>query len=68
MPYSVVSSKNGKTFYLHSRKQKLRGGHEVTLFFFSPQIQEGALEHLPEGYQVSENTRTGLPILKKIKA
>jgi hypothetical protein len=67
MAFSVVSKKSGKTFYLHSRLQTLRGGHQVTLFFFSPQIKEGALDALPQGYEVSENTRTGLPILKKIK-
>ena len=26
---------------------------------------EGVIEALPEGYMVVENTRTGLPILKK---
>ncbi len=65
MAYSVVSKKSGKTYYLHSRLQELRGGRKVTLYFFSGTIGEGALDALPEGYVVSENGRTGLPLLKK---
>ncbi len=65
MPFSVVSKKSGKRFFLHSRTQNLRGGNKVTLYYFASQIKEGALDNLPQGYEVSENTRTGLPILKK---
>jgi len=65
MAYSVQSKKSGKTYYLHSRLQKLRGGQEVTLYYFGGEAKEGAIDALPEGYVVSENTRTGLPLLKK---
>lgn len=65
MAYSVVSKKTGKTYYLHSRLQELRGGRKVTLYYFSGTPGEGALDALPEGYVVSENERTGLPLLKK---
>ena len=65
MAYSVQSKKSGKTYYLHSRLQKLRGGQEVTLYYFGGEAKEGAIDALPEGYMVSENTRTGLPLLKK---
>lgn len=67
MAYSVVSNKSGKTYYLHAREQSLRGGNKVTLYFFAGEPKEGAIEELPEGYEVSENARTGLPILKKKK-
>ena len=67
MSYSVKSKKSGKTYYLHSRRQKLKGGQEVTLYFFAGEIKEGALDALPAGYEVSENTSTGLPLLKKAK-
>ena len=30
-------------------------------------IKDGAIDALPEGYEVSENTKTGLPLLKKKK-
>jgi hypothetical protein len=65
MAYSVVSKKSGKTYYLHSRNQKLKGGQMVTLYFFAGQPQEGAIDALPAGYAVTENERTGLPLLKK---
>lgn len=67
MAYSVVSKKSGKTYHLHGRLQKLKGGQEVTLYYFAGQAGEGALDALPEGYEVSENEKTGLPLLKKIK-
>jgi hypothetical protein len=67
MAYSVKSKKSGKTYFLHSRTQKLKGGQEVTLYFFAGDIRDGALEQLPAGYVVSENATTGLPLLKKAK-
>jgi hypothetical protein len=65
MAYTVTSKKTGKTYHLHERRQKLKGGQEVTLYFFAGQPGEGAIDNLPEGYEVSENTKTGLPLLKK---
>ncbi|MGD9897319.1 MAG: hypothetical protein AB7T14_09640 [Candidatus Methylacidiphilaceae bacterium] len=65
MPFHVVSKKSGKTYYLHAREQTLRNGHKVTLYFFSTQPRDGAIDALPKGYEVSESDRTGLPILKK---
>jgi hypothetical protein len=65
MAFSVISKKSGKTYFLHHRLQKLRGGQEVTLYYFGGEAKEGALDALPEGYEVSENARTGLPLLKK---
>jgi hypothetical protein len=65
MAFSVVSKKSGKTYYLHARLQKLRGGQEVTLYYFAGQPGSGAIDALPAGYKVSENEKTGLPLLKK---
>lgn len=67
MAFSTISKKSGKTYFLHSRLQKLRGGQEVTLYYFGSEAKEGAIDALPEGYEVSENERTGLPLLKKKK-
>lgn len=67
MPYSVTSKKSGKTYFLHERKQQLKGGQQVTLYFFAGEPKEGAIDALPDGYEVSENTSTGLPLLKKKK-
>ena len=65
MPYSVKSRKSGKTYYLHARKQSLRGGHVQTIYFFGSQAKDGAIEGVPTGYQVTENVKTGLPLLAK---
>jgi molybdopterin synthase catalytic subunit len=67
MSFSVNSKKSGKTYFLHHRLQKLRGGQEVTLYFFAGDVRDGALDALPAGYEVSENEKTGLPLLKKTK-
>jgi hypothetical protein len=64
--YSVVSKKSKKTYYLHNRRQKLKGGQEVTLYFFAGEVKpEGSLDALPDGMEVIENERTGLPMLRK---
>jgi len=65
MAFSVVSKKSGKTYYLHARLQKLKGGQEVTLYYFAGQPGPAAIDALPNGYKVSENEKTGLPLLKK---
>jgi YHS domain-containing protein len=65
MAFSVASKKSGKTYFLHGKEQELKGGHKVTLYYFAGAAGENALDKLPQGYVVSENTRTGLPILKK---
>lgn len=67
MAFSVVSKKSGKTYYLHQREQKLKGGQTVTLYYFGSEAKAGAIDALPDGYEVTENARTGLPLLKKKK-
>ena len=65
MAYSVKSKKSGKTYYLHSRDQLLKGGHRQTIYFFAAQAKDGAMNEVPSGYQVAENVKTGLPLLRK---
>ena len=65
MAYSVKSNKNGTEYYLHGRAA---ANGKTTLYFFSKEVKDGALDALPEGYEVSENSLTGLPILKKKKS
>jgi hypothetical protein len=65
MSFSVVSKKSGVTYFLHSREQELRGGRKVTLYYFGKEAKAGAMDALPAGYVVSENAKTGLPLLKK---
>ncbi len=66
MAYNVVSKKSGKTYHLHARPQT-RGGKTVIFYFFAGAVGEGALDKLPDGYEVVEMERTGLPMLKKKK-
>jgi len=67
MAYSVQSKKSGQTYYLHSREVTLRGGRLQTIYFFAREVKDGAMDDLPAGYEVMENERTGLPMLRKAK-
>ncbi len=64
MAYTHENSR-GQTYYLHSRVTNLRGGRQQRIYFFAKTIKEGAIDAVPDGYIVSENQRTGLPLLKK---
>jgi hypothetical protein len=65
MAYSTQNSK-GQTYYLHSKEVTLKGGRRQRIFYFAKDVRPAdSLDALPSGYQVSENTRTGLPMLKK---
>ena len=64
MAYGFTNSK-GVTYYLHAKKTTAASGKERTLFFFSKEIKESALDAVPSGYSVVE-MKTGLPVLKKI--
>ena len=64
MAFSHQNSKS-QTYYLHQRDVTLKGGRVQRIFFFAREIKDGAIDALPAGYQIVENARTGLPILKK---
>ncbi|MES2570912.1 MAG: hypothetical protein V4710_12770 [Verrucomicrobiota bacterium] len=66
MAFSAVSRKSGKSYVLHSREQKLKGGHSTTLYYFAGKAAENAIDEVPAGYELSE-LKTGLPVLKKTK-
>jgi hypothetical protein len=63
MAYAHTNSK-GNTYYLHGRETTLKNGSKRTLYFFSKEVKDGALDAVPEGYVVSES-KNGLPVLKK---
>ena len=67
MAYSVKSQRSGETYFLHSREVTLRGGRLQTIYFFAREVKDGAIDALPAGYEVMENSRTGLPMLRKAK-
>ena len=63
MAFSHTNSK-GVAYILHSRTTTLKNGNSQTIYFFSKTEKEGALEAVPDGYQVSES-KNGLPVLKR---
>jgi hypothetical protein len=63
MPYKYKNSK-GNEYILHARVTKLRNGKEQTLYYFSKEAKDNALDAVPDGYRVSE-TATGLPVLQR---
>ncbi len=67
MAFSVKSKKSGKTYFLHTKEVVLVGGRKQKIFYFAGEASSNALDTLPEGYEVIENERTGLPMLKKKK-
>lgn len=66
MAYSHTNSK-GQTYYLHGKMVTLRGGRKQQIYYFAREVKDAALDDLPGGYEVVENKRTGLPMLKKAK-
>ncbi|MBI4022764.1 hypothetical protein HY375_01205 [Candidatus Berkelbacteria bacterium] len=68
MPYAVQSKKTGDTYYLFTKEVTLRGGRKQQIFYFSrdPQNPKGTpVPEIPDGYETMENSRTGLPMLKR---
>ncbi len=68
MAYSVKSKKSGKTYYLHTKEVKLAGDRKQRIYYFAgEEKKKDSLDALPVGYEVMENKRTGLPMLRKKK-
>lgn len=66
MAYEYTNSKD-VTYILHNRETTLKNGRTQTIYFFAKTEKEGALDAVPEGYEVKES-RNGLPVLKKSAA
>lgn len=67
MHYQQTNSK-GKVYFLHHRIQ-LVGDRKtpISLYYFGSEPKEGGCASIPDGYEVMENSKTGLPILRKKK-
>jgi YHS domain-containing protein len=65
--YSVKSKKSGKMYYLHSKDVMLAGKRKQRIYYFAGKASKDSLDELPKGYEVMENKRTGLPMLRKKK-
>lgn len=68
MAYEYTNQKGSK-YFLHSTVVTLRGGgRRQTIYYFARQARKQAIEAVPQGFKVVENTRTGLPVLKRGRA
>jgi len=66
--YSVKSNKSGKMYHLHTKEVELVGGRKQRIYYFAGQVDKThAIDAVPDGYEVFENKRTGLPMLRKKK-
>lgn len=60
------TNKKGDTYYLHSKEVTLRGNLQMRIYYFKREVDpEFALDELPEGREVVENERTGLPLVRR---
>lgn len=66
MAFTTKSKKTGETYFLHSKEVTLRGGRKQVIFYFGREEKSNSCD-MPNGYEVVENSRTGLPMLKKSK-
>ncbi len=66
MAFSVTNRRQ-ETYYLHARDIELRNHHAQRIYFFAKSQKDGVIDAVPEGYEVVENLRTGLPVLRRIK-
>jgi len=65
MAYSYKNSK-GQEYFLHSKDVTLKGGRIQKIYYFARAVDaQFALDALPADREVSENPRTGLPLLRK---
>ncbi len=67
MAFSTINRRQ-ETYFLHARDIELRNHHSQRIYFFAKSEKPGAIDSIPDGYEVVENARTGLPVLRKVKA
>ena len=63
MPFSFTNSR-GRSYILHHKTTTLKNGNTQTIYYFGKEAKEGALDAVPDGYEVSES-KNGLPVLKR---
>jgi hypothetical protein len=63
MAYSFKNSK-GTTYYLHATTRDLESGKQQHLYYFAKTVKAGALDAVPQGFEIAES-KNGLPVLKR---
>jgi len=61
------TNSKGQKYYLHSKEVMLRGNRPQVIYYFGKEAKENAIDALPEGYEVIEAKRTGLPLPRRIR-
>lgn len=65
MAFAYTNSR-GQEYFLHSKEVKLRGGDRIQrIFYFATDERPEAIDEVPDGFQVIESKKTGLPVLKR---
>lgn len=69
MPSEAFSFTNSKdqVYYLHTKDVTLKNKRVQTIYFFCRDVRDGYLEAVPEGFEVMETKRTGMPVLKRVQ-
>jgi hypothetical protein len=62
------TNKKGQKYFLHGKVVVLRGGNrKQQIHWFARAIdKKTVVAQLPKGFKVVENTKTGLPVLKRV--
>jgi hypothetical protein len=63
MPYTYTNRK-GDTYTLHRREAPAANGRLRVLHFFSRDVRSGAIDDVPQGYEVTE-APSGMPVLRR---
>jgi len=66
MAYTYTNSK-GQTYILHYKDVTLKNGRQQRIYYFARDERDGALDEVPEGMEVVETKRTGMPVLRKVR-
>lgn len=62
----TYTNKKGTTYHLHKKEVTLRGGNrKQTIYYFAKTASTGAIDQVPSGFEVVENKKTGLPVLRR---
>lgn len=61
------TNKKGQKYFLHELNVSLKNGRKQVIYFFARDERKGTLEEVPQGWEVFETIRTGMPVLRKVK-
>jgi hypothetical protein len=65
MPISYVNAKE-QEYFLHKALVTLRSRHQQVIYYFAREIGSRAVTEMPTGFEIVENKRSGLPVLRKV--